>query len=102
MHRWYRAGKVSGAVDPYRSERKEWSDDIDLWPSRICYYNVHNEFSMCSQVGIHGKTNHSLHATGATRLFAANIHHYQSIYLRSAIDFKSRKKDCAALQNPHG
>ena len=28
---------------------------------------------MCEQVGIHGKTNHSLRATGATRLLAANV-----------------------------
>ncbi|XP_064387890.1 zinc finger MYM-type protein 2-like [Halichondria panicea] len=28
---------------------------------------------MCEQVGIYGKTNHSLRATGATRLFAANV-----------------------------
>ena len=29
--------------------------------------------SVCEQAGIHGKTNHSLRATGATRLFAANV-----------------------------
>ncbi len=29
--------------------------------------------TMCEQVGIHGKTNHSLRATGATRLLAANV-----------------------------
>ena len=29
--------------------------------------------TVCAQAGIHGKTNHSLRATGATRLFAANV-----------------------------
>ena len=29
--------------------------------------------SMCSQIGVTGKTNHSLHRTGATRLFEANV-----------------------------
>ena len=29
--------------------------------------------SVCEQAGIHRKTNHSLRATGATRLFAANV-----------------------------
>ena len=28
---------------------------------------------MCSQIGVTGKTNHSLRATGATRLFEANV-----------------------------
>ena len=28
---------------------------------------------VCEQGGIYGKTNHSLRATGATRLFAANV-----------------------------
>ena len=29
--------------------------------------------TVCALAGIHGKTNHSLRATGATRLFAANV-----------------------------
>ena len=29
--------------------------------------------TMCSQIGVTGKTNHSLRATGATRLFEANV-----------------------------
>ena len=29
--------------------------------------------NMCSHIGITGKTKHSLHATGATRLFEANV-----------------------------
>ena len=29
--------------------------------------------NMCSQIGVTGKTNHSLRATGATRLFEANV-----------------------------
>ena len=29
--------------------------------------------TVCALAGIHGKTNHSLRATGATRLFVANI-----------------------------
>ena len=29
--------------------------------------------TVCEKAGIQGKTNHSLHATGATRLFAVNV-----------------------------
>jgi len=29
--------------------------------------------SVCEEVGVYGKTNHSLRATGTTRLFAANV-----------------------------
>ena len=29
--------------------------------------------NMCMQIGVEGKTNHSLRATGATRLFEANV-----------------------------
>ena len=29
--------------------------------------------NVCSEIGVTGKTNHSLRATGATRLFEANV-----------------------------
>ena len=29
---------VIGGVDPYDTDRKEWFDDVDLWPSVTCVH----------------------------------------------------------------
>jgi len=31
--------RIIGGLDPYETERKEWKDDIDLWPS-ITHVNL--------------------------------------------------------------
>ena len=30
---------VIGGLDPYETEKKEWEDDVDLWPN-IAYVNL--------------------------------------------------------------
>ena len=37
--RYLKRLNVTGGIDPYKTEKKEWKDDVDLWPS-ITHINL--------------------------------------------------------------
>lgn len=56
-------------------EKASFADGVPWFVTQPIGRNVLGSMvkNMCEQIGVKGKTNHSLQATGATRLFEANV-----------------------------